>query len=97
MPTVYEGGKAVSEFDIEFLLVKVASGASSSNKFAILKNNEFPTLNRGRVKKIVLKDYLKANMRKHPLVKYGDLNLLMVIGELLGIEKALELALKVSG
>jgi hypothetical protein len=86
----------VTEFDLEFLLVKIASGASNSNKFAFLKNNEFPTLNRGKVKKNVLRDYIKANSRKNLLIKYGDLNLLMLIAELLGIETAMEIALKVS-
>lgn len=86
----------MTEFDLEFLLVKVASGASSSNKFAILKNNEFPVLNRGKVKKNVLKEYIKANFRKNTTVKYGDLNLLIVIAELIGVETAMEIALNVS-
>jgi hypothetical protein len=96
LPTVYEGGKAVTDFDLEFMLVNIASGASNSNKFAILKNNEFPTLSRGKVKKITLREYIKANIKKNPLVKYGDLNLLLLIAELLGIETAMGLALKVS-
>jgi hypothetical protein len=96
LPTVYESGKVVTEFDLEFLLVKVVSGASSSNKFAILKNNEFPVLNRGKVKKNVLREYIKANFRKKSNVKYGDLNLLMLIAELVGVDTSMEIALKVS-
>jgi hypothetical protein len=65
LPTVYEGGKAVTDFDLEFMLVNIASGASNSNKFAILKNNEFPTLSRGKVKKITLREYIKANIKKN--------------------------------
>lgn len=86
----------MTEFDLEFLLVKVASGASTSNKFAILKNNEFPVLNRGKVKKNVLREYIKANFRKKSTVKYGDLNLLLLIAELIGVDTAMEIALKVS-
>lgn len=77
-------------------MVKIASGASTSNKFAILKNNEFPVLNRGKVKKNLLREYIKANFRKQSIVKYGDLNLLMLIGEMVGVDTAMEIALKVS-
>lgn len=76
--------------------MKVASGASTSNKFAILKNNEFPVLNRGKVKKNVLREYIKANFRKKSIVRYGDLNLLLLIAELIGVDTAMEIALKVS-
>lgn len=76
--------------------MKIASGASTSNKFAILKNNEFPVLNRGKVKKSLLREYIKANFRKQSIVKYGDLNLLMLIGEMVGVDTAMEIALKVS-
>jgi hypothetical protein len=69
--------------------VNIASGASKSNKFAILKNNEFPTLSRGRVKKVTLRDYILNNFRKPFLVKYGDLNLLLLICELVNVETAM--------
>lgn len=39
LPSVYEGGRKVEEFGVEFLLVNIASGASASSKFAMLRNN----------------------------------------------------------
>jgi hypothetical protein len=44
----------------------------------------------------VLREYIKTNFRKKSTVKYGDLNLLMLIAELVGVDTAMEIALKVS-
>lgn len=49
------------------------------------------------MKKVVFRDYLKANAKKKPLIKYGDINLLLLIADLTNIETATGIALKVSG
>ena len=52
LPSFVCGGKPATEFEPEFLLVKLAHGSSRSNKFAYLKQSEFPALNQeGATKK----------------------------------------------
>lgn len=84
----------MQEFGLEFLLVNIASGASASDKFAVLKNNEFPALWRGRLKKAVLRDYLLQNGRKPASIRYSDLNLLVLLAELGDLGPVLEVALQ---
>lgn len=51
LPAFICGGKPVTEFEPEFLLVKIAHGSSKSNKFAYLKTSEFPAVNQEGVAK----------------------------------------------
>ncbi len=55
LPGFICGGKPATEFEPEFLLVKIAHGSSRSNKFAYLKTAEFPSLSHGSINKKVFK------------------------------------------
>ncbi len=75
--------------------MKIASGVSKTNKFAILKNNEFPTPNRGGIKKSIHREYLNKNFKKPCSIKYGDLNLLVFLCDLIDTQTANELARRI--
>lgn len=76
------------------MLVKIASGTSKNNKFAILKNNNFPSMS--KISKPLLRDYIIKNRKKDNLLKYGDLNLLVFVAETVDIDTAMELGLCVA-
>lgn len=74
------GGKSATEFEPEFLLVKIAHGTSSSNKFAIVKKADFPVIVRSRPTKKDLREYMRKNRNvKQSWLKYGDFNLLLYL------------------
>ena len=75
------GGKNSTEFETEFLLVKIAHGSSKSNKFAILKKSDFPAYNRDKPSKNDFKEYMKKNKHKPAHVKYGDFNFLLYLAD----------------
>lgn len=92
LPAFMCGGKPVTEFEPEFLLVKIAHGSSRSNKFAYLKNSEFPAKNQEQISKKQLKEYLKTNKHKKSHIKYGDFNLLTYLADTIDIGTAIALA-----
>jgi nuclear protein localization family protein 4 len=92
LPQFICGGKPVTEFEPEFLLVKLAHGSSKSNKFAYLKSSEFPAVHNGTLTKDSLKQYLKMNKHKKPCAKYGDFNLLLHLADLCDIDTAISVA-----
>lgn len=55
----------------------------------MMKNNEFPALWRGRIKKAALREYLLSNSRKPASLRYSDLNLLILLAELGTLEPVL--------
>jgi nuclear protein localization family protein 4 len=72
----------VTEFEPEFLLVKIAHGSSRSNKFAIVKKADFPPLIRDRPTKKDMKEYMKKNKNiKQSWLKYGDFNFLLYLAQ----------------
>lgn len=77
-------------------MVKIAHGSSNSNKFAILKNSEFPVFNRVKATIKDLKEYLKKYKHKPSYIKYGDFNLLMYLAEALDIETVLSISEQVA-
>lgn len=81
-PSFICGGKTVSEFEPEFLLVKIAHGTSKTNKFAIVKKAEFPPIIRDKPSKKDFKEYMKRNKNvKNSYLKYGDFNFLMYLAQ----------------
>jgi hypothetical protein len=88
-PVVYVGGKEVEEFEIEYLLVKIASGIGKNKHFAIMKSNLFPPSSRGPIKIQQLKDYINRTKHQPSIVRYGDLNLLLFIAEALDLATAM--------
>lgn len=72
----------MTEFEPEFLLVKIAHGSSKNNKFAIVKRAEFPPIIRDKPSKKDLKEYMKRNKNiKQSWLKYGDFNLLLYLAQ----------------
>jgi len=70
----------VTEFEPEFLLVKIAHGSSKNNKFAIVKKADFPPVVRDKPSKKDLKEYMKRNKNvKQSYLKYGDFNFLIYL------------------
>ena len=92
LPGFISGGKSVTTFEPQFLLVKIGHGSSKSNKFAYLKKAEFPAKHQQGATKKDLKEYLKKNRHKPAHVKYGDFNLLIYLADLMDIQTALSLA-----
>lgn len=81
-PSFICGGKTVTEFEPEFLLVKIAHGSSKNNKFAIIKKAEFPPIVRDKPSKKELKEYMRRNKNiKQSWLKYGDFNLLLYLAQ----------------
>lgn len=92
LPPFICGGKNVTEFEPEFLLVKIAHGSSRSNKFAFLKGQGFPAKNQDGATKKDLKEYLKVNKHKASHIKYGEFNLLVYLADIIDIGTAITLA-----
>ena len=92
LPSFVCGGKNVTEFEPEFLLVKIAHGSSRSNKFAYLKGTGFPSKYQEGASKKDLKEYLKTNKHKASHIKYGDFNLLIFIADTIDLGTAIALA-----
>ena len=79
LPAFICSGKAVTEFEPEFLLVNIGHGSSPDNRFFILKNAEFPAHGRKKIEKNDLKSYLQKFKAKPAFIKYGDFNLLLYL------------------
>lgn len=74
----------MTEFEPEFLLVKIAHGSSINNKFAIIKKAEFPPLIRDKPSNKELKEYLRRNKNvKQSWLKYSDFNLLLYLAHVI--------------
>lgn len=72
----------MTEFEPEFLLVKIAHGTAKHNKFAILKKAEFPPVVRDKPSKKELKEYMRRNKNiKQSSLKYGDFNFLLYLAQ----------------
>ena len=57
IPSVVREGKPVKEFEPDFFIVSLAHGQPKNTKdYNILKNYDFPNINRGN-KKVVKKDF----------------------------------------
>ena len=65
--------------------MKIAHGASNSNKFAILKKSDFPSFNRDKPSINDFKEYLKRNKHKPSHIKYGDFNFLLYLADQIDI------------
>lgn len=76
------------------MLVSLAHGSPSHNKFSILKNYDFPFINRTN-KAITQEDvtnFLRANKAKPAAVKYSSFHLLIMIAKMLDIDNAIIIA-----
>lgn len=72
----------MTEFEPEFLLVKIAHGSSKNNRCAIVKKAEFPPIIRDKPSKKDFKEYMKRNKNvKQSHLKYGDFNFLMYLAQ----------------
>lgn len=81
-PSFIVGGKNATEFEPEFLLVKIAFGSSKNNRCAIVKKSEFPPVVREKPSKKDLKEYMRRNKNiKQSWLKYGDFNLLLYLAQ----------------
>ena len=95
-PTVYLAGKEVTQFEIEYLLVKVAAGVGKNKQFSIMKNNLVPPSSRGIIKAQQLKDYIVRTKHQSSIIRFGDINLLLFIAEAIDLSTAMEIGVRVS-
>jgi len=63
VPAIVKEGKTVKDFEPDFFIVSVAHGQPKGSKdYNILKNYDFPTLNRGKAQtRQDFKDYIKRH------------------------------------
>ena len=81
-PSFISGGKTVTQFEPEFMLVKIAHGSSKTNKFAILKKADFPPIIRDKPEKKHFKQYMRRNKNvKQSYLRYGDFNFLLYLAQ----------------
>jgi hypothetical protein len=76
------------------MLVSLAHGSPSHNRFSILKNYDFPFINRTN-KPITQEDitnYLKATKGKPAAVRYASFHLLITIAKMLDIDNSIIIA-----
>lgn len=85
LPSFIVAGKNATEFEPEFLLVKIAHGSSNSNKFAILKKAKFPAKHQQGATTKDFKNHLMENKKKPSHIKYGDFNFLIYLADVLDI------------
>ena len=86
LPAFICSGKAVTEFEPEFLLVNIGHGSSPDNRFSVLKNADFPARGRKKIEKGDLKSYLQKYKSKAASIKYGDFNFLLYLVEEFDVE-----------
>ena len=85
-------GKTAIEFEVEYLLVQIGVGLGKATRFAILKSNLFPPSSRGTIKGAKVKDYIRQTRKLTNLVRFGDFNLLLLVGEAISMESACSLS-----
>lgn len=84
---LYKGGNTV-KIEPDFFIVNVASGEPSHDRYNILKNYDFPVLNRGDkypTKQEVVQ-YLKKRGGSPTFVKYSNFQLLVYLSHLIDID-----------
>lgn len=93
VPNVLIGGSPQAEVDHEFFLVSINYGQPKTNKFSILKNYEFPPMNRKTgASRDDLKKYMAKYGRKPLLEVYSNFQLLLYLGREMDIDSAMALA-----
>ena len=84
---LYKGGNT-TQIEPDFFIVNVASGQPSHDRYNILKNYDFPILNRTDQypsKKQVI-NYLKKRGGSPTFVKFSNFNLLVYLSHLVDID-----------
>lgn len=95
IPSVVKEGKTTKEFEPDFFIVSIAHGQPKSKKdYNILKNYDFPVLNRAKVPtQKDFKEYLKRHNKNEPSQRrFANFHLLAYIAEIMDIDTALVIA-----
>ena len=95
IPSVVKEGKTVKEFEPDFFIVSIGHGQPKTKKdYNILKNYDFPVLNRARVPtQKDFKEYLKRHSKNEPSQRrFANIHLLIYIAEIMDIDTALTIA-----
>lgn len=93
LPAIISQGKAVTEFEPDFLIVNIAHGHSPNSNYSIVKMSDFPVENRSTEQRPSdVKSYLQKYKAKQFYIKYSDFHLLIYLMKLLDKDSILTLA-----
>ena len=80
-------GKEMNKMEPDFFIVNVASGQPSHERFNILKQYDFPVLNReSPVSKKMALEYLKKRANMPVSQRFASLNLLVYLSNLIDVD-----------
>lgn len=92
VPNVLMGGTPQKEVEHEFFLIQVNHGQPKNNKFAILKNYDFPPLNRKTSSsRQDIKKYISKYGRKPLNERYSNFQLILYLSKEMDIDVGLGL------